>query len=365
MAKALYALGLVLAYLGAVLLESPGATVDAFEVVFSDEIVDLKIGASGMLRDDWPKMLLGAPCALAAKVSTPHVIETPIRGTFYTTFEYLTSDCTAEYKRDNGTCIGVTNGIGVCANFYLDIRTNQRPWGYCSNFNFRYSYMWAPNVTTMTIMPPQGTLVPSPGSPIGSQRASSLDWDTSATCSGFGCNGTTSRIDTGIALIRKDTLTLSRLVVREATLETYAILGGRNETACNWRFSNLVPVAWDGTQNVLASGQALQSSDTEYALVMQYDCNLVLYKKGTDGRYVWNGKWAAFSQFNDPFKHNCTLELQPNGNLVVRDGLGGQRWTSNRTASTLYTSALSVLRSGKVGVYEMVTGAVVWEVISG
>jgi hypothetical protein len=136
--------------------------------------------------------------------------------------------------------------------------------------------------------------------------------------------------------------------------------GGRLDTGCDWRFSNLVPVAWDGVQNVLAVGERLQSPDLRYALVMQGDCNLVLYEKGADGKYEFNAKWAAYSQFNDPFLHNCSAVLQPNGNLVVMDPGGRPRWASNGTSSSWYTSALAVLRNGTVAVYEMNSGAVLW-----
>lgn len=124
MVKVLYVLGLVFVYLGVVLLESLGVIVDVFEVVFSDEIVDFKIGVLGMFRDDWFKMLLGVFCVFVVKVFMFYVIEILICGMFYIIFEYFMSDCIVEYKCDNGICIGVIIGIGVCVNFYFDIRMN-------------------------------------------------------------------------------------------------------------------------------------------------------------------------------------------------------------------------------------------------
>lgn len=329
--------------LGALILN-----LEAYEVVFSDDVTtdftNGSIDVSGFVRQDWLYLPLVGFCGLAGKFTTPHHIDTSMaRGTLYTTFEYLTLDCTAEYRRDINSCAVLTSAFGACFNFPLDSRTSNRPWGYCSNFNFRVSYLWVVNTNATTTPPPATNPTihlqssdPSPGS----------GWEFPPVCSGFGCG---SR---ALASIHKDIESLKKT--------NCASSGGRLDTGCDWRYSNLVPVAWDGIQNVLVAGQSLQSSDSQYALIMQMDCNLVLYRKDADGKYEWNAKWAAYSQFKDPFTYNCTTELRPNGNLVVRDPAGKPRWSSGGTTSSLYTSTLSVTRRGTVVVYEMTSGAVLW-----
>ena len=313
-------------------LENPGPTkVGAYETVFSDDVTtDFAKGSidvAGIIREDWLKLPVIGSCGLASKFTTPHKYDTAIvQGTFYTTFEYLTQDCTAESRRDNNSCALLTAAFAVCMAFPLDRRTCNHSWGYCSNFNFRVSYMWVTNATNATITTPKPLNLPMR----------------------FGASDPAA-----LATINKDVQSLRDASLRDAT-------GGRLDTKCDWRFSNLVPVAWDGIQNVLTVGQRLQTPDLTYSLIMQQDCNLVLYKKGVDGKYEFNAKWATYSHFNDPFPHNCSTELQPNGNLVVKDPAGNPRWASNGTSSTLYTSALAVLRNGSVAVYEMNSGAVLW-----
>lgn len=350
MANGLYVLGLVL---GALILN-----LEAYEVVFSDDVTCAfskgSIDVSGLLRQDWLYLPIVGFCGLAGKYTTPHHIDTSMaRGTLYTTFEYLTLDCTAEYRRDINSCAVLTSAFGACFNFPLDRRTANRPWGYCSNFNFRVSYSWVPitnatppapatNFTTLTVhLESESESSPSPGS----------DWELPPVCSGFGCARSRD-----LGSLYKDITSLKKL----QQVQPYAAIGGRLDTGCDWRYSNLVPVAWDGIQNVLVAGQSLQSSDNQYGLVMQMDCNLVLYKKGSDGKYEWGAKWATYSQFNDPFTYNCSVDLRPNGNLIVREPSGKPRWQSGGTTSTLYTSSLTVTRRGTVVVYEMTSGTVLW-----
>lgn len=356
MARTLHVLGLVLVYMGALIV--PDAIVEAYEVVFSDDLTtDFakgNIDPPGLIRQDWLSLPLVGYCGLAGKFNTPHTIDTCIvRGTFYTTFEYLTSDCTAEYKRDNNSCAALTSAFGACFNFLLDRRTTNRPWGYCSNFNFRVSYLWIAN-TTLT----NGTTNSMPTSVLHLQSAPSpgSDWELPPVCSGLGCASRSS--DSGaLATIFKDIASLKKTT----QVQGYGTsTGGRSDTGCDWRYSNLVPVAWDGIQNVLVAGQSLLSSDNQFAFTMQTDCNLVLYKKGPDGKLEWNAKWATYSQYNDPFSHDCSMELRPNGNLVVRDPFGKPRWSSGNSTSSLYSCALAVTRRGSVVVYEMSSGAVLW-----
>ncbi|KAG0597707.1 hypothetical protein M758_12G015500 [Ceratodon purpureus] len=336
--------GLLLLHVGAIILlnvENPCTKVEAYEIVFSTDLTtDFAKGSidvPSLIRQDWLTLPLIGFCGLASKFSTAHKFDTStIRGTFYTTFEYLTQDCTAEYKRDNNTCALLTAAFAVCLGFPLDRRTCNHPWGYCSNFNFRLSYMWVPNVTL-------------PGLPkLSNLPAHQLQSSTSELARSGNSD------PAALATIHQDIESL-----REASVRASAT-GGRLDTGCDWRYSSLVPVAWDGVQNVLTVGQSLQSPDSTYNFIMQQDCNLVLYKKGADGKYEFNARWASYSHFNDPFFHNCSTVLQPNGNLVVLDPWGFPRWSSNSTTPSWYTSALAVLRNGSVAVYEMNSGTVLW-----
>lgn len=106
MARIFHVLGLVL---GALILN-----LEAYEVVFSDDVTtdftNGSIDVSGFVRQDWLYLPLVGFCGLAGKFTTPHHIDTSMaRGTLYTTFEYLTLDCTAEYRRDINSCAVLTS----------------------------------------------------------------------------------------------------------------------------------------------------------------------------------------------------------------------------------------------------------------
>lgn len=411
---------LVLLYMAALLLvvENPRLpmSVEAYEMVFSNQsIIDLTTGAidvAKLITGDWLSLPLGGSCGLAAKYITPHVFNTSTtRGTLHTTFEYLTQECTAEYKHDINTCALLNADFAVCLGFPFDSRTSHSPWGYCSNQNSRVSYLWVPDAisnstttsqTTMaaswnmpkrsqisrsnlqisslpfpllpppTLSPP--TMPPSssppPASPPPASPHPSLPPPTlpppsvPPVCLSRGLLNKTATKPVALAKIYKDVFSLNRMVQATGSRigAESAATSGQN---CDWRHSNIIPVAWDGIQNVLMAGQSLQSPDGTYALTMQYDCNLVVYKKRPDGTTEWNAKWASFSQFNDPFQRMCCLEMHPDGNLVVKDPLGTPRWSSGSTAPSLYSTALSVISCGNVIVLDMTSGAVIWSTHTG
>ncbi|KAG0623214.1 hypothetical protein M758_3G157000 [Ceratodon purpureus] len=373
----------VLLYLAALLvMENPRRplSVEAYEMVFSNQtITDLTTGAidvAKLITGDWLALPLGGSCGLAAKYITPHVYNTSTtRGTLHTTFEYLTQECTAEYKHDINTCALLNADFAVCLGFPFDSRTSKSPWGYCSNQNSRVSYLWVPdtvsNSTTTSHMPmatsrnmPKRSQISRsnlqiPMLPLLASPPPSLP----PVCLSHGQPNKTATNPVALAKLHKDTFTLNRMA--QTTGSKIRAEAVTSSQSCDWRHSNIIPVAWDGIQNVLLAGQSLQSPDGTYALTMQYDCNLVVYKKRPDGSTEWNAKWASFSQFNDPFQRLCYLEMQPDGNLVVKDPLGAPRWSSGSTAPSLYSTALSVISCGNVIVLDMTSGAVVWATHTG
>lgn len=377
MARIPHAIGrLVLLYMAALLVVDnpcPMTHVEAYEVRFGNEtLTDLAKGGidvASLITEDWLFLPLGSSCGLGAKYITPHFFNTSTtRGRLHTTFEFLTTECTAEYKHDINTCAVLSADFAACMSFPFDSRTSHSPWGYCSNQNFRVSYLWVPdavsNVTTTTSPTPMAswkmtTQLRSLQSNL--QISSSTPPTLPSVCSSYGQRNKTSTDPVTLANMYKDVVTLSRVAKARIGAEAAAT----NGKSCDWRNSNLIPVAYDGVQNVLKAGQSLHSSDGLYMLTMQYDCNLVLYKSRTDGTIEWNGKWATFSQFNDPFQRECSLELQPDGNLVVRDPSGNPRWSSGSTTPALYSTALAVISCGNVIVLDMTSGAIIWATHTG
>ncbi|XP_020115016.1 mannose-specific lectin-like [Ananas comosus] len=95
----------------------------------------------------------------------------------------------------------------------------------------------------------------------------------------------------------------------------------------------------------LTAGQFLERGP--YTLVMQSDCNLVLYV---------NKSRALWSSQTDRKGTACRAELQSSGNLVVFSGGGGDvLWTSN-SARGPNSYRLVVQGDGNVVIY----GAAVW-----
>jgi hypothetical protein len=346
---------LVLLSMAVLLLVVKDVPVGAYEMVFSNEtITDLTAGGidvGSLITGDWLSLPLGGSCGLAAKYITLHVYNTSTtRVTLHTTFEYLTQECTAEYRHDINTCALLNSDFAVCLGFPLDSRISHSPWGYCSNQYSRVSYLWIPATTSNYSI---ATTNMAKSSQL--RVSSSLAPPAPSVCWSHGRANETSTDPAVLAKIDKDVATLSKV-------ESRAAIGAQS---CDWRHSNIIPVAWDGVQNVLVAGESLLSPDGTYALSMQFDCNLVVYKKRADGSTEWNAKWASFSHFMDPFQHACYLELQPSGNLVVRDPEGAPRWSSNSTAPGLYSTALSVISCGNVIVLDMTSGAVIWATHTG
>lgn len=347
------------------MVENPCTKVEAEHLVFSDDItmdfVTGSIDVPGLLKQDFLKLPVAGNCGLAAKYVMPHVFNTSTtKGTLRNTFEYLTSQCTAEYNKEINSCALLDLGFSACSSFPLDQRTSHRPWGYCFNANFRVSYLWIPKAATMnTTITPTSTMA----STTSLKSSCNTLLQNPATClpDDLGAASRNSLDPAALATIHKDIPYLNRMAAKAAVIRASAATG----TNCDWRFSNLVPVAWDGIQNVLAVGQSLQSSDSKFMFIMQQDCNLVLYKKAADGSIEWQGKWATFSQYNDPFQYNCSMELQANGNLVVRDPVGKPRWESGSTTSNLYSCALAILSCGNVIVLDMTSGAILWATHTG
>lgn len=298
--------GLVLTFVTAILVEY----VRGQNLVFSQDItMDFSTGnldVSTLLTQDFLKLPLAGYCPLAAKFVIPHVVDTPTsKGTFRTTFEYLTSQCTAEFNKEYNDCSTLNLAFAECTGLALDQRVSHRPWGYCTNQNFRVSYLWVPKSDNSTTP----AVVATTKSINGNLLQSKL-----CLARGVGVPSTNATNPAMLATLRKDIPYLNRMAMVRTSADA--------KSNCDWSFSNLIPVAWDGIQNVLSVGKSLQSADAKYMFIMQKDCNLVLYRKASDGSIEWQGKWATFSQYNDPFDYNCSMELQPNGNLVVRDPRG-------------------------------------------
>lgn len=365
---------LVLVFMTAIMVENPHPTVEAQQLAFSDDVtMDFATGGidvSNIITQDFMKLPLAGNCGLAAKFVIPHVIDTSTsKGTLRTTFEYLTSQCTAEYNKETNSCSTLNLAFAACTGLALDQRISHRPWGSCTNSNFRVSYLWVPKATTNATPKPTPTIAPMttmatrPSMTTTSLSSSSGNLLQSPVCwaRGLGVASKNLTNPEALAAMPKDIPYLNRMAAKGAVMRASAVTGA----SCDWRFSNLVPVAWDGIQNVLSVGQSLHSADSRYMFIMQQDCNLVLYKKAADGSIDWQGKWATFTQYNDPFKYNCSMELQANGNLVVRDPQGNPRWETGATTSNLYSVSLAILSCGNVIVLDMTSGQIIWATHTG
>lgn len=71
--------------------------------------------------------------------------------------------------------------------------------------------------------------------------------------------------------------------------------------------------------DVLQTDQSLVSSNGKYRLLMQQDCNLVLYR--SDGRALWSSKTNGKSS-------RCWTVMQGDGNLVLYDGNNRAWWAT-------------------------------------
>ncbi|KAF3774760.1 Mannose-specific lectin 3 [Nymphaea thermarum] len=94
----------------------------------------------------------------------------------------------------------------------------------------------------------------------------------------------------------------------------------------------------------LLPGQSLATGDD--ALVMQSDCNLVLYRKGT-------AIWASGTSGRGT---NCILSMQNDGDLVIYQD-GDQVWNAGAGGKTRRHYVLALGRDGNLGIY----GGAVWD----
>ena len=224
---------LVLLSMAVLLLVVKDVQVGAYEMVFSNEtITDLTAGGidvGSLITGDWLSLPLGGSCGLAAKYITPHVYNTSTtRGTLHTTFEYLTQECTAEYRHDINTCALLNSDFAVCLGFPLDSRTSHSPWGYCSNQYSRVSYLWIPATTSNYSI---ATTNMAKSSQL--RVSSSLAPPAPSVCWSHGQANEASTDPAVLAKIDKDVATLSKV-------ETRAVTGAQS---CDWRHSNIIPVA--------------------------------------------------------------------------------------------------------------------------
>ncbi|XP_031487806.1 mannose-specific lectin-like [Nymphaea colorata] len=93
----------------------------------------------------------------------------------------------------------------------------------------------------------------------------------------------------------------------------------------------------------LLPGQSLATGDD--ALVMQSDCNLVLYRKRT-------AIWASGTSGRGT---NCILSMQNDGDLVIYQD-GDQVWNAGAGGKTRRHYVLALGRDGNLGIY----GGAVW-----
>lgn len=351
---------------------SEHSSVQALSIIFGPNTTDLikaGIDVPTIIRKDWAMLPMTGNCGLASKFGQKHKYNvSAVKGTLHTSFEYLTGDCTAEIHRDDNLCSTLNAAFAVCVEFPLDPRCNTKSWGYCTNFNFRVAYLWVPiEGFTNGLGPTSLSSLSNVTSERPTQTATDISKTRPLSPSATTRSDLQSKLDIqsnpeALSRIHKDYDTLNPITNCTDSRSRYKSLGfgGRLDTGCNWKFSNLFPVAYDGLQNTLVAGNFIASGDTQFAFAMQTDCNLVLYRKRFDGRYDWNALWATFTNYTDPFNHNCSLELQPTGNLVVRDTLGNHRWASNKVTTSLYSSALIVQLDGNVVVTEMISGNTIW-----
>ncbi len=115
-------------------------------------------------------------------------------------------------------------------------------------------------------------------------------------------------------------------------------------TYCNPALPSWSPQVWNfqrwsskiGAGQWIPEGQEIRSDNGSYRLIMQYDCNLVVYA-GTTA--IWSSNTAG---------HNtgCLAVMQSDGNFVVYGGDGGVVWSSDTWRPPRYEhGAIAVLDS--------------------
>lgn len=280
------------------------------------ELYTAGVDVATYIKNDWNSLPMSGICNFSMRYSHAYLVNAfGVKGTLYTYFDQLTFDCTSELFKESRPCVNFASAFTACRDLtYESHSTLSHTWTTCEDFNFRVAYLWvSARVAPLQIQNPTS----SAAKPLtGHANADELAELFLKDVDHFSKPGT-SKDDGGHR-------------VHTAVGEQPGIL------ACNWKYSNLFPVAYDGVSNVLLSGQYLMSANDQYSFSMQSDCNLVLYKRGLDGQYAWNGLWATMSNISDGFEHKCMLEMQPNGNLVVRDDFGLPRWTSGAATTNVY-----------------------------
>lgn len=96
--------------------------------------------------------------------------------------------------------------------------------------------------------------------------------------------------------------------------------------------------------DTLEQAHALCSENERFCLVMQEDCNLVLYDKQENFKVLW----ASHTVRN--LAKSPVLRLDPNGTLVLSDQ-GYDQWRSDNTGEGDETSYLVVQDDGNVVIY--------------
>jgi len=89
--------------------------------------------------------------------------------------------------------------------------------------------------------------------------------------------------------------------------------------------------AGSGTPKLLTTGQSLKSSSGMYQLIMQTDCNLVLYYANPSSSGNPPAIWATGTYGKGT---GCTANVDDNGILTVNTGAGVQLWSSGSSGSS-------------------------------
>ena len=298
------------------------------------ELYAAGVDVAGYINRDWNALPVSGLCNFSSRATHAYPVDAfGVKGTLYTYFDYLNFDCTAERQHETRPCQILASSFTACRDLALDVHAAlAHSWTTCEDYNFRVGYLWVSTRNNLSNAHKRHEN-------LSQLRSTSANAEELATL-----------------YLESDH---RKSNVPDAEFQPQA--GGRGVLGCNWKYSNLFPVAYDGISNVLFGGQYIMAANDQYSFMMQADCNLVLYKRGPTGQYAWNGLWATMTNISDGFSHKCTLELQPDGNLVVNDDFGLPRWSSGVTTSNLYQVALTLQHDGNVVISDMQNGVTIWE----
>lgn len=89
----------------------------------------------------------------------------------------------------------------------------------------------------------------------------------------------------------------------------------------------------------LTAGQLLRSAGGQYVLLMQTDCNLVIYQMvdANHGHATWSSSTSNHGS-------NCHLDMQEDGNLVIYSGVG-RSWAVWVSQTANYPKAVAVMQT--------------------